>query len=71
MLERKETNTPARTLLNKVASDLGMLDWNGKLNTTDDFVVFAVDYEGSDLVKNLKKSVPAKTFARLKAAKMI
>jgi hypothetical protein len=46
-------------------------DWKGKLNTTDDFIVYAVDTDGADLRKNLKVSVPPKQLAKLKAARLI
>jgi hypothetical protein len=71
LLDRKGSDKPARELLNQVARDLAKLDWNGRLNTTDDFVVFAVDYEGGDLKKNLVKSVPPRILSRLKAAKFL
>ena len=71
LLEKKGSDKPARELLNRIVRDLAKLDWNGKLKTTDDFVVYAVDYEGGDLKKNLKKSVPPKVLSRLKAAKLL
>jgi hypothetical protein len=70
-LERKGSDAPARRLLNEVATKLGKADWSGKLNTTDDFVVYAVDFELGDLKKNLKFSVPVERLKKLKAAKML
>lgn len=53
-----DTFQPAVTLLNKVAADLMEQNWAGILNTTDDFVVFAVDLEAQDdMMKNIRKSV--------------
>ncbi len=70
-LEYKGSNEPARKLILQVAADLARMDWNGKLKTTDDFIIFAVDTDGADLKKNLKLSVPSKQLAKLKAAKLI
>ena len=69
--EYKDSDEPARKLILQVAADLAKLDWKGKLNMTDDFIVFAVDTYGNDLKKNLKLSVPPKTLARLKKAKYL
>jgi len=71
LLDRKGSDKPARTLLNKVARDLGKVQWNNSLHTTDDFVVFAVDFEGADLKENLMESVSAETLISLKRAKML
>ena len=70
-LEYKGSDEPARKLILQVAADLAKMDWNGKLKTTDDFIIFAVDTDGADLKKNLKLSVPPKQLAKLKAAKLI
>lgn len=70
-LEYKGTDEPARKLILQVATDLSKVNWGGKLNTTDDFIVYAVDTDGADLKKNLKLCVPAKQLAKLKAAKLI
>jgi hypothetical protein len=71
LLEKKGTNAPAHKLLNEVATELGNMDWTGKLNITDDFVAYAVDTDGADLQKNLKQSVPTERLKKLKAAKLI
>jgi len=71
LLEERGSDKPAHELLNRIASDLAKLNWKGKLNTTEDFIVFAVDYEGADLKKNLKASVPGRILSRLKAAKLL
>ncbi len=68
LLEKKGSEKPAHDLLNRVAADLAKLDWKGKLNTTEEFIVFAVDYEGADLKKNVKASVAPKLLAKFKAA---
>ena len=66
-LEHKDSDEPARKLILQVAVELAKVDWSGKLNTTDDFVVYAVDTDGADLNKNLKLIVPPKKLAKLKA----
>ncbi len=68
LLEKKGSDKPAHDLLNRIAADLAKLNWRGKLNTTEDFIVFAVDYEGADLKKNVKASVAPKLLAKFKAA---
>jgi len=70
-LEFKASDEPARKLILQVAADLAKVDWTGKLNITDDFIVYAVDTYGNDLRKNLKLSVPPKQLAKLKAAKLL
>ncbi len=67
LLDRKGSDKPARELLSQVAADLAKLNWKGKLNTTEDFIVFAVDYEGADLKKNVKATVPPKLLTKFKA----
>jgi hypothetical protein len=71
LLEEKGDNAPAHKLLNEIAAELGRMDWKGKLNTTDDFIAYAVDTDLADLQKNLKQSVPADRLKKLKAAKML
>jgi len=70
-LDYKGSDEPARKLILQVAADLAKIDWKGKLNITDDFIVYAVDTDGADLRKNLKLSVPANQLAKLKAAKLL
>lgn len=70
-LEYKGSDKPARKLILQVAADLAQMNWNGKLKTTDDFIIFAVDTDGAHLRKNLKGSVPPKQLAKLKAARLI
>ncbi len=49
----------ARITLNRAARRLQRLDWPTIAPVTDDFVVFAVDYELVDLEDNFSHSVPA------------
>jgi len=49
----------ARATLNRAARRLQQLDWRSIAPVTDDFVVFAVDYELMDLMDNLRQSIPA------------
>ncbi|GEM_PF-3474010 len=70
-LEYKASDEPARKLILQVAADLAKFDWSGKLNTTDDFIVYAVDTDLADLRKNLKLTIPPKQLAKLKAAKLL
>ncbi|CAN5214527.1 hypothetical protein BH20ACT16_BH20ACT16_09060 [soil metagenome] len=69
----QETDDPddaaerGRTMLNRTARRLQRLDWQAIAPVTDDFVVFAVDYELTHLDENLRRSVPAplrKTLSR-------
>jgi hypothetical protein len=57
MLSVKRTAGPAKKVLNRVAARLMKHDWDGVLEVTRDFVVFAVDLEGVDRVRNMKESV--------------
>jgi hypothetical protein len=70
-LEYEGSDEPARKLILQVAADLAKVDWRGKVHTTHDFIVYAVDTDGADLHRNLKFSVPAKQLAKLKAAKLL
>jgi hypothetical protein len=70
-LEYEGSDEPARKLILQVAADLAKVDWTGKLKTTEDFIVYAVDTDGADLKQNLKVSVPAKQLSKLKAAKLL
>lgn len=61
----QETDDPddaadrGRATLNRAARRLQQLDWRLIAPVTDDFVVFAVDYELTHLEENLRHSVPA------------
>lgn len=56
----------AGRVLNEIASDLGGMDWTGVLQTTEDFVAFAVDLELAELRKNMKASAPPDLFEALR-----
>jgi hypothetical protein len=70
-LKYEDSDEPARKIILEVALDLAKVDWKKKLDITEDFIVYAVDTDGADLKKNLKRSVSAKQIARLKAAKLL
>jgi hypothetical protein len=70
-MEYKGSDEPARKLILQVAADLAKVSWKGKLDTTDDFIVYAVDTDGADLRRNLKLTVSPKQLAKLKAAKLL
>lgn len=46
----------ANQMLNELARELNAIDWTGILQTTDDFVAYAVDFELTHLRDNLKYS---------------
>ena len=49
-----------RQLINQVARDLNDQDWGGIFDTTDDFIVFASDYEAmEDVHDEIRNCVPA------------
>ena len=70
MMDRS-SDAPMLRLINEVAAELAKLDWSRIAKTTKDFVVFAVDLEGEDLRKNMKKSVPATLLKKFKAGGLI
>ena len=70
-MERKGTDAAARRLLNEVAADLAKTKWAGRLKTTEDFVVFATDFEGADRRKNMRKTVPPKRMAAFKRTGLV
>jgi hypothetical protein len=49
-----------RAMLRAVAADLMRLRWDGLLNVTPDFVIYAMDYECDDLLDSMAASVPRK-----------
>ena len=71
IIEGKDNYAAPVKLLNEIAAALAAMDWSGKLKTTPDFVVYAVDFELGELAKNLKKSVPAPLLAKFKAEKLL
>lgn len=60
-----------RKLLNEVAAKLNELAWRKILPVTDDFIVYAVDFEGADFKRNLKDGVTAGKLQQLKRVKLI
>ncbi|MDP8909677.1 MAG: hypothetical protein M3N47_11315 [Chloroflexota bacterium] len=54
-----DSHEHGRGTLNRVAQRLQQIDWQTIAPVTDDFVVFAVDYELTHLEENLRHSVPA------------
>jgi hypothetical protein len=46
----------AERVLNALARELGEMDWTGILQTTDDFVAYAIDLQLTQLRRNLKYS---------------
>ena len=53
-----DASDPQRALLAAIARDLNAVDWTGKLNISDDFVVFSLDYEMDSIQERLRASVP-------------
>jgi hypothetical protein len=60
-----------RATLNRAARRLQKLDWRSIAPVTDDFVVFAVDFELMDLDANLGHSVPASLRKKLASRALI
>ena len=56
---------PVRRTMHRVAKRLNLLDWSGLLDTTDDFVVVAIDDHGFDPYADLKACVGAERIALL------
>jgi hypothetical protein len=60
-----------RATLNRAARRLQQLDWPSLAPVSDDFVVFAVDLELTQLDENLRHSVPAALRKRLAAQRLL
>ncbi|HEX2907393.1 MAG TPA: hypothetical protein VHO69_11065, partial [Phototrophicaceae bacterium] len=57
-----------RDMMVQVAQDLNQADWHGILETTDDFIVIANDYEAmNDPLDDIRASVPAEKLRILQA----
>src|SRR5262249_34672719 len=57
-----------RKLLNQVARDLNDVNWDEMLNTTDDFIMFAHDYEAmEDVEDEIRACVPEDKLRILRA----
>ena len=61
----------AQKLLNSVTMELNRRDWSKVIPVTDDFIVYAVDLEGSRLRPNLKAGVPSAKLALLRRRKLV
>ena len=70
-MQQRSSDAAALKLINEIAAGLAKLNWSRAARITDDFVVFAVDLEGGDLQKNMKKSVPAAVLQKLKAGGLL
>jgi hypothetical protein len=67
-LERDITDEDdARAFLADIARDLMRVDWTGKLDTTDDFVAYSLDYEADSVQERLNASVPQEKLDLLRA----
>jgi hypothetical protein len=64
--ETSGVNEHGRQLLCAVAAELNDHDWAGVLPVTDDFVVYAADWEMADFDRNLAECVPADRLAALR-----
>ena len=67
--ERGSTN-PAVKLLVEVATELNSIPWPARVHRTNDFVVYAVDFELGSLRKNLKASLPPERLAVLRSKRL-
>ena len=70
VLMKEALHVPGK-LLNDVAADLNRRSWKGVLRTTDDFVVYATDVDGTGLKKDLMAAVPKAKLDLLRARRLI
>jgi hypothetical protein len=56
----------AGDVINSIAAELMQMDWHDKLNITDDFVVYGVDFEANHLDRNMAASIPEARLALLR-----
>ena len=61
----------AQKVLNRVTLKLNERDWSRLLPVTDDFIVYAVDFEGFHLATNLKAGVPQKRLRLLRKRRLL
>ena len=54
-------------MLSQVATELMRHDWDGILDVTPEFVVYAADYELCEVAESLAASVPESRLAQLRA----
>ncbi|MBE1485755.1 hypothetical protein [Plantactinospora soyae] len=64
--ETSGVNEVGRRMLCAAATELNAHEWAGILSVTDDFVVYAVDWELADLDRNLPECVPPARLALLR-----
>lgn len=70
-LTNRASTAPAKRLLVEVAAELNALNWSKLAKVTPDFVVYAVDFELSDLSKNFGKTLSQKKLADFKAKRLL
>jgi hypothetical protein len=58
----KDQWSVGRTLLDRVATSLRSIAWKAMMPVTEDFVVYAVDFELGNLRKSLRKAAGARQF---------
>ena len=58
---------PAAKLLMETAVTLNQTNWPASIQRTQDFVVYAITFEGNGLHKSLKASLTPEKFAKLKS----
>jgi hypothetical protein len=67
----RSSDAAALKLINEIAAELAKLKWSHVARVTDDFIVFAVDLEGGDLEKNMKKTVAAPVLQKFKSGGLL
>jgi hypothetical protein len=67
----KEALWVPQKLLNGVAKALNRRQWDRVLPTTDDFIVYAINFDGEDLKANLKAGVPVAKLKMLKSRGLV
>jgi hypothetical protein len=70
-LRLKEAWQRAERMLNDLARELGRMDWSGVMQTTDDFVAYAVDLGLTRIRRNLKYSAPPHVFEAFAAKRWL
>ena len=68
--EENEVLLPFRLMMCRVALRLNSLNWDGILQTADDFVVTATDYTGYWTRKDMEASIPSERMTLLKRRKL-
>jgi hypothetical protein len=70
-LAERDSLSPAVKLLIEVAAQLNRATWPSTVKRTPDFVVYAVDFEGGSLKKNLRSCLTADQFKDLQTRKLL